>query len=268
MSALAPAVPFRRPRLVTAELLKLRKRRGLVIVTFLLTVVTPAVVYGILALLHAVNSAKHGPAGGIGNLGYNLLVLTLLGGVAATLVGTAAGAGDLSAGVFKELVVTGRPRRALFAARIPGGLAFLLPIVALGYTVVAVASVVFAGSLAAPSVGLLAASGAWVLLFVSFWFALALGLASLLGSRSTTIGVLVAVQLAIAPILDGIDFLGVGRDAVPGAGLGRLAPHAVRDHAAQGVVPPMSVATAVVALVLTVALALGLGAWRTATRDA
>jgi hypothetical protein len=169
MSALAPAVPiprrrlflFPRPRLVSAEILKLRKRRGLVITTFAMTVGVTAVVYAILALLHSTNAAKHGPAGGVSNLASSMLVLTMLAGVCATLVGTTAGAGDLSAGVFKELVVTGRSRRALFAARIPGGLAFLLPIVALAYTVAAVASVVFAGSLPAPSAGLLAESGAW-----------------------------------------------------------------------------------------------------------
>jgi ABC-type transport system involved in multi-copper enzyme maturation permease subunit len=276
MSALAPAVPiarprrfsFPQPRLVTAEILKLRKRRGLVIVTFAMTAGVTAVVYAILAVLHSTNAAKHGPAGGVANLGYSMLVLTMLAGVCATLVGTTAGAGDLSAGVFKELVVTGRSRRALFAARIPGGLAFLLPIVALAYTVAAVASVVFAGSLAAPSVALLAESGAWVLLFSSFWFALALGISSLVGSRSTTIGVLVALQLAVAPILASVTMLGDGRDAIPGTALTRLAPHAVRSHAVQGVAPPMSVAAAVLALALTVAIVLGLGARRTATRDA
>jgi ABC-type transport system involved in multi-copper enzyme maturation permease subunit len=197
-----------------------------------------------------------------------MLVLTMLAGVCATLVGTTAGAGDLSAGVFKELVVTGRSRRALFAARIPGGLAVLLPIVGLAYAVAAVASVVFAGSLAVPSVGLLAESGAWVLLFSSYWFALALGISSLVGSRSTTIGVLVALQLAIAPILASVTLLGDGRDMIPGTALSRLAPHPVASHAVQGVAPPMSVAAAVLALTLTIAIVLGLGARRTTTRDA
>lgn len=50
--------------------------------------------------------------------------------------------------------------------------------------------------------------------------------------------------------------------------LTRLAPHAVRAHAVQGVAPPMSVAAAVLALTLTVAIVLGLGARRTTTRDA
>jgi hypothetical protein len=268
MTALAATVPFRRPRLVGAEILKLRKRRGLVITSFVLTVGVMAVVYGILVILHASNSAKHGPAGGVDNLGHTLGVLTALGGVAAILVGTAAGAGDLGAGVFKELVVTGRARRALFTARIPGGLAFLLPIVAVGYAVTAAASVVFAGSLPAPSTRLLVDSGAWVLLVVSFWFVLALGLASLLGSRSTTIGVLVALQLAIAPLVTGIHFLGAARDGIPGAALGRFAPDAVSHNAVSGVVPPMSVAAAVVAIAVTVTVALGAGAWRTITRDA
>jgi hypothetical protein len=234
MTALAPSISLRRPRLVGAELLKLRKRRGLVITSLVLTLGSVLVLSGITALLHATNSTKHGPAGGVQNLGYGLLALAAFGGLVGTLVGTAAGAGDLSSGVFRELVVTGRSRRALFAARIPGGLAFLLPIVALGYTVAAVSSVVLAGSLAAPSVGLLIGGGAWLLLSVTFWFALALGLSSLVGSRSTTIGVLVAVQLAIAPLLMGLSIFGVGRDAIPGAGVARLAPHAVRQWAVQG----------------------------------
>jgi hypothetical protein len=268
MTALAPSISLHRPRLMGAELLKLRKRRGLAITASLLTVGSVLVLYGLMAALHAANSAKHGPAGGIDNLAYGLLTLTAFGGLVATLVGTAAGAGDLNAGVFKELVVTGRSRRALFAARIPGGLAFLLPLVAVGYAIAAVCSVVLAGSLAAPSTGLLVTSGLWLLLAVSFWFVMALGVSSLVGSRSTTIGVLVAVQLAIAPLLSGLSILGLGRDAIPGAAIGRLAPHAVRNHAVQGVLVPMSAPAAVAAIVLTLATALGVGAWRTVNRDA
>src|SRR5207244_7566073 len=46
MTALAPSLPM--PRLVRAELLKLRKRRGLVAITACLTVGAALVVYGIL----------------------------------------------------------------------------------------------------------------------------------------------------------------------------------------------------------------------------
>ena len=119
MTALAPSLPT--PRLVRAEVLKLRKRRGLVAITACLTVGAALVTCGILAILHWANPAHHGPAGGVVNLGHGLFVLGILGAVAATLVGATAGAGDLNAGIFRELVATGRSRRALFRARIPGG---------------------------------------------------------------------------------------------------------------------------------------------------
>jgi hypothetical protein len=197
-----------------------------------------------------------------------VFVLAALGVVAATLVGAAAGAGDLNGGVFRELVVTGRSRYALFGARIHGGLAFLLTFVTVAYALAAVATVVFAGSLAAPSATLLAETGAWLVLSCAFFFALALGLASLVGSRSTAIGVMLAFRLAVTPILISIAALGVGRELLPGAALNRLAPHPMREFTTQGAVVPMSVAAAELVLVIWVVALLALGAWRTVTRDA
>jgi len=240
MTAYAPSISFPGPRLVRAEVLKLRKRRGLVVTTAVLTVGATLILYTILAAVHASDASKHGPAGGVANLGYGMLLISLLG----------------------------RSRRALFNARIPGGLAFVLPFVAGAYAITAVVSVVAAGSLAAPSVGLLVSSGVWMLLTIAFWYAVALGVASLLGSSTTALGILLAFKLALAPVLVGITSLGVGREAIPGVGLDRLAPHAVQHHAVQGVVTPMSVAAAVATLVLTVVVALALGSWRTQSRDA
>jgi len=200
MTAYAPSISFPGPRLVRAEMLKLRKRRGLVVTTAVLTVGATSILYTILAAVHASDASKHGPAGGIANLGYGMLLISLLGGVAAILAGVLAGSGDLGAGVFRELVVTGRSRRALFNARIPGGLAFVLPFVAVAYAITAVVSVVAAGSLAAPSVGLLVSSGVWMLLTIAFWYAVALGVASLLGSSTTSLGILLAFKLALTPV--------------------------------------------------------------------
>jgi hypothetical protein len=73
MTALAPSLPL--PRLVRAEVLKLRKRRGLVAITACLTLGAAIVPYTILAILHWANPAHHGPAGGVANLGHGLLVL-------------------------------------------------------------------------------------------------------------------------------------------------------------------------------------------------
>src|SRR6266705_6068583 len=151
MTAIAHSLSLPGPRLVRAELLKLRRRWGLVATVAALTVGASVVTYAILAILHAANPAHHGPAGGVTNLGHGVFVLAALGAVAATLVGATAGAGDLNAGVFRELVITGRSRSALYGARIQGGLAFLLAFVAVAYALAAVATVVFAGSLPAPS---------------------------------------------------------------------------------------------------------------------
>ena len=55
--------------------------------------------------------------------------------MAATL-GATAGSIDLTEGMFRHLVVTGRSRLALYLARIPAGLAIIVPLVAVGFTIV------------------------------------------------------------------------------------------------------------------------------------
>jgi hypothetical protein len=177
---------------VGAELLKLRRRRALVAASLALIVAPMVVSYVVLATFHAVNAAKYGPAGGVDNMRGALELLTQIGAVAAVLIGVNAGAGDLGVGVFRELVVTGRSRLALFAARIPGGLVLLLPLVAVACAIAATASVALAGSGQAPGAGLLVEYAAWVGLVLTVGFLLALGVSSLLGSRSTSIGVLLA----------------------------------------------------------------------------
>jgi hypothetical protein len=108
-------------RLIDAEFLKLRKRWGLLAWSLLLTVGAVLVQYLTLVLLHANDPAQHGPAGGLDHLSGTASTLVTLAPVAGVLIGAAAGAGDLEAGLFRELVVTGRSRLALFAARVPVG---------------------------------------------------------------------------------------------------------------------------------------------------
>jgi hypothetical protein len=254
--------------LVSADLLKLRKRRGLIATVTAMTAGASVVTYGVLAVLHAVNPAHHGPAGGTVNLGHGLFVLSLLGAVAATIVGASAGAADLGTGVFRELVVTGRSRAALFASRIPGGLAFLLPFIAAGYALAAVASVVFAGNLSAPSTTLLVESGLWLIGSATLFYVLALGVASAIGSRTQTVGILLAFRLAVAPILVSISLLGVGRELLPNAALTHFAPSAIQRYVSQGADVGMSAGVAVVVIALWIVVPALVGAWRTITRDA
>jgi hypothetical protein len=269
-AAVAPPAPVRRPflPLVRADLLKLRRNRGLVAVAAAMTTGGMVVTYGILAILHAANPDHHGPAGGVEHLGNGIGLLALLGSAAAIVAGARAGSGDLASGVFRELVITGRSRLALFAARIPGGLAFLVPLVAVAVSIATAATVGFAGSLPAPSAGLIAKAAVWVTVDIAFYFVLALGLASVIGSRAQTVGILLAWRLAVSPLLLSIGALGAGRDALPQAAFERLAPHALNEYIRQGPVVSMSILPALVTIVLWTAAALGVGAWRTATRDA
>src|SRR6185437_4621196 len=193
MTAAAAPTPRVRPfGLARADLLKLRKRRGLFWTAGALIVLPQVLAYGILAILHAANPAHHGPAGGIANLGHGMSVLVLVGSIGAIIAGASAGADDLSSGVFRELVVTGRSRLALFGSRIPGGLAFVLSFAAVAYGISAVVSVVASGDLRSPSATLIVESGLWVFAELAFYAVLAVGLASLTGSRAYTIGILLA----------------------------------------------------------------------------
>jgi hypothetical protein len=266
-------------RMVSAEWLKLRRRRGLFWWSLVLVVGIVSVVYAILEILHLNNPVHYGPPGGVGGLQGSIIGLSLAGSVAAILVGTASGTADVSTGVFRDLVATGRSRWSLFFARVPGALLFYLPIITLGYIVIAACSVGLAGSpphpmspaeaagFVRPDAGLILRGYAWILLVTSFDLILALGLASLIGSRGTTIGVLLGWQFLAAPLIAQISLLGAARQALFSQAFDRLMPQAL--FADQGT--PLlihSIGVAAVVLLGWTALALGAGGWRTATRDA
>jgi hypothetical protein len=253
--------------LARADLLKLRKRRGLFWTTTLLILVPQVLAYGILAILHAANPDHHGPAGGVENLGHGVSLLALVGSIGAMIAGASAGADDLNSGVFRELVVTGRSRLALFGARIPGGFAFVLAFAAVSYAFSAVICVAANGNLSAPSLGLIVESGLWVFAELAFYFLLGLGVASLTGSRAYTIGILLAWRTIVSHVLVSISALGTAREAFPDVAFDRLAPSAIEEFVRD--VPRLhaSVPAAVLTLLLWAAIATAVGAWRTVTRD-
>ena len=256
-------------RLVSAEFLKIRKRRGLVALAVLLTVGAVVMAGAVLAALHAADPAKYGPAGGLGNLGNATYLLSTLGTVTAVLVGATMGAGDLQAGVFRDLVATGRSRLALFAARIPGGLALLWPLVTVSWVVAAAGSVLLAGSHPHPGLVVMVQGGAWVLLATTVVYLIALGLASLAGSRSATVGIVLAWQLAVTPLALGAAKLGVLREGLLTAALDRVIPAGLLPGARPDPVSPtMSIAVAAVVIAAWAIIPLAAGAWRTKTRDA
>jgi len=123
--------------MIASRFKELRKRRGLMITLTLVTVGIPTVFLVIRLLLHAFAPKTYGPAGGYST--YSALVagvLYVFGFIVAATLGATAGSVDLSEGMFRHLVVTGRSRLALYLARIPAGLAIIVPLVAVGFTIV------------------------------------------------------------------------------------------------------------------------------------
>jgi hypothetical protein len=128
--------------MIATRVMELRKRRGLMITLIVLSIGFPAVFFLIRLLAHAFAPYANPPAGG-----YQIFIvlvagfLPTFGFIAAITVGCTAGSRDLTEGMFRHLVVTGRSRLALYLARIPAGLAVVVPLVAIGYTIVCTVSV-------------------------------------------------------------------------------------------------------------------------------
>jgi len=123
--------------MVTTRFMELRKRRGVMVTLVLVTIGIPTVFLGVRLLLHAVSPKTYGPAGGYEI--YTALVsgvLYIFGFIVAATLGVTAGSADLTEGMFRHLVVTGRSRLALYLARIPAGLAIIMSLVAVGFTIV------------------------------------------------------------------------------------------------------------------------------------
>jgi ABC-type transport system involved in multi-copper enzyme maturation permease subunit len=250
--------------MVAAELLKLRKRRGLFWWSVVLVVGSVIVIEVAVQIVHIFDSSDHGPAGGTPNFAGTMSGLSAFSGLTAVLIGTTAGSGDVTAGVFRDLVSTGRSRLALFAVRLPGAVLMFVPLLVIAYLIAVAVCYGLAGNQATPSAGLAVHFGLWLLAGRFFDLCLAVGFAALIGARGIAIGVLLAWQLAVGPILASITFFGVFREMVPAAASDRLRP--VVDNNTH--LTPMSIAAALIVLAVWAAALLAAGAWRTATVDA
>ena len=253
-------------RMATAELLRLRKNRALVAWMVLMTTGAVTALYVIGQAFHWNDPAHNGPAGGADNLRHGLLVISFVGSVAASILGSTVGTSDLSSGVLRDLIVTGKSRSALFASRVPGMLLFWVPLVVLAYAVAVAFDFAFAGNLPTPGATALVKDGLWVLLVTCIALAASMGVASLIGSRGISIGVLLGWQLAVTPLILNISVLGVTRELLLTAATDRVRPFS-GDGGGGGALH-VSLAAAILVLVGWVLVPLVAGNWRTATRDA
>lgn len=123
--------------MIATRFMELGKRRGLMAALILVNIGIPAAFLTIRLLAHVFAPNSYPPAGGYAIFSTTVAgMLFFFGFIVAATLGCTAGSSDLTEGMFRHLVVTGRSRLALYLARIPAGLAILVPLVAVGFTFV------------------------------------------------------------------------------------------------------------------------------------
>ncbi len=250
--------------MIGAEILKLRRSRGTMGFALVLTVGLIVVLFGFSALRHSSDPAHYPSAGGVRGFDHAVQALGLyFGMLAAILIGAEAGTVDLANGVFRNLVVTGRSRLALFAVRVPAAIIVSLVLAGVAYAIALVATFALAGSSATPGIGLILRGAGWIALCGAIFSTLATGLGSLTGSRAVTITALIGWQAVLSNLLLHTSSLGSAREALLTAPLSQIIPINADSPAVT-----LSLTMVVVVLAAWTVVPILLGAWRTRTQDA
>jgi hypothetical protein len=122
--------------MIGAKLLELRRRRILIAVIALFTVGLPVIIFGFRLAFHLADPKIYGPAGSPILFPSVSDLMNEFGFIVAAALGATAGTTDLTDGMFRHLVITGRSRLALYLSRIPAGLSIILPLAGLGFAVI------------------------------------------------------------------------------------------------------------------------------------
>jgi hypothetical protein len=271
-----PPVPV-----IGAKILDLRRRRTLMIVAVAFTVGLPVVFYGIRLLYHLSDPARYAPAGAPNAFATIGALMDEFGFIVAVALGATAGSADLTGGVFRHLVITGRSRLALYLARIPAGLSILLSLAAVGFTAACLVTAFLGGPHTAgavtPSAGAMADAGLWLELDLVVGFTIALGLGSLIGQRTVPVILLIVLEIVITPVLAGhvLPYFLDGERVVVGVAMDQLKPAALAGGRGVGLgggagglsIPPMPTWAMVTVIVGWIVGWSAIGAWRMAIRD-
>jgi hypothetical protein len=347
--------------LISTRLLDLRKRRGLMIAVAILIFAVPVLVLLLRLLFHAFDPKSYGPAGSPSIFTGIVGAMAEFGFIAAATVGATAGSTDLSEGMFRHLVITGRSRLALYFARIPSGLAIVLPAIAVMFTLLCLVTcyagipnpksinvngaslplglneaqlktwlvqhpnqaeqaftggpvgvkiigppgskisgpppfkptradvgAIYANYVSGfnqlnPPINEMAKIGAWLLLELGIGFVVGLGLGSLIGQRTVTIILMVALELVVTPLLGAtvIPYFLDGQRVFVGIAMDQLRPEYISafnattrgpGHRVAGGgelnIPPMPTWAMITVILGWIVGWTGIGARRMVTRDA
>jgi hypothetical protein len=266
---------------IGAKLLELRRRRVLMIVTVAFTVALPVIFYGIRLIFHLGDPARYAPAGQPSAFATAVTVMDEFGFIIAVALGVTAGTADVTDGMFRHLVITGRSRLALYLARIPAGLSILLSLAAVGFTVACLVTGFLGSPLPAgavtPSPGAMTDAGLWLELDLVIGFTVGLGLGSLMGQRTVPVILLVVLEIIITPIMSNHVlpyFINVQRLLV-GVAMDQLKPAVLAGGTRIGPggsiglnIPPMPTWAMITVIVGWIIGWSAIGAWKMATRDA
>jgi hypothetical protein len=250
--------------MVAAEMLKLRRNRPLMALAGLLTVGVVILLYVYTAIQHEASPGLNPAAGGLLNSSRAVRLLGLyFGALAAVLIGSEAGTADLSSGVFRDLVATGRSRLALFGVRAPAAAMLSLGFAAAAFALTLAGTFLFsAGGTPEPGLSVILESAAWIALSVIVTSGLAAGVGSLTGSRALTLTMVIGLLTVMTQILENITSLGSFRDVLPAVSLTQLMP----IHG--GIHLPVATGVAVTVVAAWLLIPTLAGAWRTHTMDA
>lgn len=255
--------------MITAELLKLRRRRGLVLFCLATTVGLTLIANGVMWAYHQSDAVKYPPTSGEVAFINMVNLFGILATLVPVIVGATAGAQDVESGVFRSLVATGRSRLSLALVRIPGALLLVLPMLLLAFAIeVGIAAIPLQG-VAALHWGDVPVVLGWLVVTAVLNVALGIGIASLTGARGTAIGVIVIWQVAAGRLLERISAFGNLRGLISTVALDRFLPGA-SDTVQLTRVDSITVTTleAVLVVAAWIAVATALGVWRTMTIDA
>jgi hypothetical protein len=230
-------------RLISAEILKLRKRRGMIALCAGALLVTVAA--------YSIANVVDPPVGGLGRYNDAVAILAMLGAVVGVIIGATAGGSDIESGVYRDLVATGTPRLRLLLARIPGAWAVVVPMLAL--------AIGFEAVWCAPPAADLIRGVACVLAAGLFTSAACVGMAALAGSRGPVMGIALAFQLGISPLLGQVEALGDFRRLIPQVAIARIGQ--------DDILPGFTLAVAIAVLIGWVVVLMGAGAHRTLTQE-
>ena len=321
----------------------------------------PVLVLGLRLLFHAFDPKSYGPAGSPSVFSALVGAMAEFGFIAAATVGATAGTTDLTEGMFRHLVITGRSRLSLYFARIPAGLSIVLPAIAVAFTMVCLvtayagtpnpkslnlnganipvglneaqlktwlvehpgqaqealtggpivkgsgppgsrlpghptpvkltkanmssiyANYVTSNNQLNPPINEMAKIGAWLLLELGIGFVVGLGLGSLIGQRTVTIVLMVALELIVTPLLGAtvIPYFLDGQRLFVGIALDQLRPEYITAQAqvthgpghrivggGELNIPPMPTWAMISVIAGWFVVWTGLGARRMVTRDA